>query len=160
LTDQSRDIRMTYLQQEIRIASREKLLLATYDILIGCCRKGIAAIEAQDPEEANRSLQTAQRALRELRFSLRQDPGEERADPFAEKLGALYDFLYLELVSANLHKDAARVETVLGMLEDLNGAWAKAIQTLREEGALLSGEERSKLDQAPELVGGGLNLSC
>jgi flagellar biosynthetic protein FliS len=151
---------MTYLQQEIRIASREKLLLATYDILIGCCRKGIAAIEAQDPEEANRSLQTAQRALRELRFSLRQDPGEERADPFAEKLGALYDFLYLELVSANLHKDAARVETVLGMLEDLNGAWAKAIQTLREEGALLSGEERSKLDQAPELVGGGLNLSC
>ncbi len=160
MTDQSRDIRMTYLQQEIRIASREKLLLTTYDILIGCCRKGIAAIEAQDPEEANRSLQTAQRALRELRFSLRQPPGEEATDPFVEKLGALYDYLYLELVSANLHKDATRVETVLGMLEDLNGAWARAIQTLKEEGALLSEEEKSKLNQAPELVGGGLNLSC
>jgi flagellar protein FliS len=147
------------MQQEIRSASREKLLLTTYDILIGCCRKGISAIEAQDPEEANRTLQTAQRALRELRFSLRQVPDEEAADPFVEKLGALYDFLYLELVSANLHKDAGRVETVLRMLEDLNGAWAKAVQTLKEE-ALLSGEEKSKLEQVPELVGGGLNLSC
>jgi flagellar protein FliS len=159
LTNQSRDIRIAYMQQEIRSASREKLLLTTYDILIGCCRKGISAIEAQDPEEANRTLQTAQRALRELRFSLRQVPDEEAADPFVEKLGALYDFLYLELVSANLHKDAGRVETVLRMLEDLNGAWAKAVQTLKEE-ALLSGEEKSKLEQVPELVGGGLNLSC
>ncbi|MFA0888279.1 MAG: flagellar export chaperone FliS [Synergistales bacterium] len=152
--DRNGDIRMTYLQQEIRIASREKLLLTTYDILVSCCRKGVAAIEAGQAEEANRSLQTAQRALRELRFSLRQDPESQTPDPFVERLGALYDFLYLELVSANLHKDSGRVESVLLMLEDLSGAWARAVQALRED------EDRKRPDRSPELVGGGLNLSC
>lgn len=150
-------IRARYLQQEILAAPREKLFLLTYDIAIGACRKACLAIEGGDAEASNVELQRAQRAVRELHFALRPDQDEE----LFNSLGRVYDFIYLQLVDANVKKDAELVRSACARLEDLQQTWQRALEVLREEEGTLTAEERQKLSYVPASipVGGGLNIS-
>lgn len=150
------DIRTRYLQQEILAAPREKLFILTYDIAIGACRKARLAIGEKDHETASNELIRAQRAIRELHLALRPEDFEELAD----SLGRLYDFMYRELIDANVTKNAEKVISVCTMLEGLQEAWKKAMEMVREENDL-SPMERSRLSHVPASVpvGGGLNIS-
>lgn len=156
MTAKDDGIRTRYLQQEILAASRDKLFLLTYDIAIGACRKARLAIEEKDFETANNELLRAQRGVRELHLALRPDEFEELAD----NLGRIYDFMYRELVDANVKKDAEKVVRVCSMLEGLQETWKKALAIVREED-VLSTDERTRLSHVPAsvLVGGGLNIS-
>ncbi len=148
------NVRLRYLHQEILSAPREKLLLLTYEIAIGACNKAIAAIEESNAERANAELQTAQRAIRELQFALRP----EKAEELSHGLNQLYDFMHNELVIANLKKDTGKIEKVMFMLGELFESWQKALDGLLKEGTLSTEEEERFA--TPELVGGGLNISC
>jgi len=141
-----KDIRNMYLRQEILTAPREKLLLITYKIAIGACQRAIDAMERKDHEEANYEIQTAQQAIRELRFSLRtEDAGE-----WAEQLAGLYDFMYAHLVEANVEKNPKKVQDIQRFLQELLSAWEEVFRKLEQE---------NKVSAARELVGGGLNIS-
>lgn len=154
LKDNDSGVRQKYLHQEVLTASREKLLFLTYEIAIGSCKRAIMAIEENNAETANKELQTAQKAIRELQFSLRP----EKAEEVTENLNRLYDFMYNELVMANLNKNRDRIGKVESMLEDLLQTWREALEKLRMEGGLSPEAERKFA--TPELVGGGLNISC
>lgn len=154
MKDNDSGVRQRYLHQEVLTASREKLLLLTYEIAIGSCKRAIMAIEESNAETANKELQTAQKAIRELQFALRP----EKAEEVTESLNRLYDFMYSELVMANLNKDRDRIGKVESMLEDLLQTWREALEKLRMEGGLSPEAERKFAP--PELVGGGLNISC
>lgn len=156
MTAKDDGIRTRYLQQEILAAPRERLFILTYDIAIGACRKARLAIEEKDFETANNELIRAQRAIRELHLALRPEGFEELADT----LGRLYDFMYRELVDANVKKDAEKVVSVCSMLEGLQDTWKKALEMVQEEDVLTTAE-RTKLSHVPAsaLVGGGLNIS-
>ncbi len=148
------NVRLRYLHQEILTASREKLLLLTYEIAIGACNKAVMSIEESNAEGANAGLQTAQRAIRELQFALRP----EKAEELSHGLNRLYDFMHNELVMANLKKDKEKIERVMSMLGELFETWQQALDGLWKEGSLSAEEERKF---APlELVGGDLNISC
>lgn len=155
MKEKEEDLRLLYLRQEILSASREKLLLLTYEIAIKACKRGMAAIDANDAEVSNRELKTAQKAVRELRFSLRSD---DDGDDFTDAIGSLYDFMYIELVDANLKKDTEKIGQVIALLEELLSVWREALEKLRREGNLTM-EEKRKFTPT-ELVGGGLNISC
>ncbi len=157
MTYNDEGIRTRYLQQEILAAPREKLFLLTYEIAVGACRKACLAIESGDTETSNEELQRAQRAVRELHFALRSDQDEE----LFESLGKVYDHLYLQLVEANVNKDAGIVRSVAAILEDLQQTWNRALEELRDEEGSLTDEERQKLSYVPASVpvGGGLNIS-
>lgn len=146
-------VRMRYLHQEVLTASREKLLLLTYEIAIGSCKRAILAIEGSNAETANEELQTSQKAIRELQFALRP----EKAGEVTESLNRLYDFMYNELLMANLKKDKEKIENVISILEDLLQTWQEALEKLRIEGGL-SPEEEMKF-APPQLIGGSLNIS-
>lgn len=154
MKEKDKDLRLMYLRQEVLSASREKLLLLTYEIAINACKRAMSCIDGADAEEANKELKTAQRAVRELHLSLRP----EKAEEVAEGLGRLYDFMYVELVEANMEKDKDKIGQVVTLLEELLAAWREALENLRKEGNL-SAEEKRKF-APPELVGGGLNISC
>jgi len=152
MAEKDSSIRLRYVQQEILTASKEKLLLITYDIAIGSCKKAIKAMEEGKHDHSNSLLQTAQKAIRELQFSLRP----EKAGEFADAMNRLYDYMFNQLVQANLEKDPEKVRYVQSILEDLMESWQEAFEKLSSENAL-SGEDDSR---NREMVGGGLNTPC
>lgn len=54
-----------------------------------------------------------------LKVSLDLEQGGE----IAERLNALYDYLVMRLLHANLASDLAALEEVSGLLEEIHGAW-------------------------------------
>lgn len=54
-----------------------------------------------------------------LKVSLDLDKGGE----IAERLNALYDYMILRLLKANLNNDAKALEEVANLLEEIHGAW-------------------------------------
>jgi flagellar protein FliS len=150
----------TYLANKVNTASREQLLLITYDIGIKNCRGAETALEAGIFDEANRNIQKAQDVIRELMVTLRVEEGGE----VARSLMSLYDFMYMLLVEANVGKDREKIATVRSMLEELRTTWEEAMIKLAEE----SGVEKTAqhiqtgtaLKAEPRPVpAGGLNIA-
>ena len=123
----------TYQATQISTATKEQLLLITYDIAIRSCRLAEAALDpnatVQDNDLAHREIMRAQDVIRELMVTLNTEKGGE----MAQNLMRLYDYMYQQLVEANIKKDARNVRTVLTMLEDLKGTWEEALMKLLKE---------------------------
>jgi flagellar protein FliS len=123
----------TYQATQISTATKEQLLLITYDIAIRSCRMAEAALgadnESQDYDLAHREIVRAQEVIRELMVTLNTEKGGE----MAQNLMRLYDYMYQQLVEANIKKDARKVRSVLTMLEDLKSTWEEALMKLLKE---------------------------
>ncbi|MDD3516076.1 MAG: flagellar export chaperone FliS [Synergistaceae bacterium] len=147
-----------YLATRVNTASKEQLLLITYEIGIKACRTAETALASGSAEEANRNIQKAQDVLRELMVTLNMEAGGE----VAEGLMKLYDFMYLLLVEANVHKEPGKVSVVRGMLEELKGTWEEAIIKLAAEQQEhpLPGAPSAGLSRERQAVpAGGLNIA-
>ena len=85
----------TYQATQISTATKEQLLLITYDIAIRSCRLAEAALapaddEPQDYDQAHREIVRAQDVIRELMVTLNTEKGGE----MAQNLMRLYDYMY------------------------------------------------------------------
>lgn len=119
----------TYRINQIQMASREQLLIITYDIGIRSCVAAEKAIEEGDLERINFNLQRAQAVIRELMVTL----DLERGGDVSASLMKLYDYMYYQLIDANVKKEAAGVSSVRGMLEELKATWVEVITKLKDE---------------------------
>ncbi|MDI9387723.1 MAG: flagellar export chaperone FliS [Synergistota bacterium] len=157
----SQHAQAVYMANKVNTASREQLLLFTYDIGIRSCIGAENALEAGVVDEANNNIQRAQNVIRELMITLRVDEGGE----VAQNLMRLYDFMYLMLVEANVAKDREKVSVVRGMLEELRSTWEEAIIKLAEESGekaapqFLRGSASAVKDDAKAVPAGGLNVA-
>ena len=118
-----------YMERRISDASKEELLLITYDIALAAAAKAGTSLRASDFETANAELQRAQRAVRELQFALRFERGEEPASG----LMALYDFAYERFAEANVKKSEAPLGEAVEILYELKNTWEEAFVKLAEE---------------------------
>ena len=82
---------------------------------------GLAAQQAQDFTASYPHLIHAQDILTELRATLRVD-----ACPGGPALGALYDWLHVQLVRANVQRDAQITAECLPVIESLVQTWHEA----------------------------------
>lgn len=118
-----------YQSANIDTADQGKLILIAYDVAIKHCK---LAIEKFDDyrlqEERTKHLFKAQDAITELISALKLDVGE-----IAKNLYKLYDYMLRCIVEASIKNNKVKVEEVLGYLEDLRGAWAEAIVTVKKE---------------------------
>lgn len=144
LAQQAQD---TYRVNQIQMASREQLLIITYDIGIRSCSAAERAIDVNDLEQINANLQRAQAVIRELMVTLNIEEGGD----VAASLMRLYDYMYYQLVDANVKKDATPVKLVRQMLEELKATWLEAIGKLKVE------SRKSAAPVAP--VAGGANFA-
>ena len=123
----------TYQTTQISTATKEQLLLITYDIAIRSCRLAEAALDPdnqpQDYDQAHREIVRAQDVIRELMVTLNTEKGGE----MAQNLMRLYDYMYQQLIEANIKKDVRNVRSVLTMLEDLKSTWEEALMKLLKE---------------------------
>lgn len=139
----------TYRENQIQMATREQLLLITYDIGIRYCLAAEKAIQSRDVEQINMNLQKAQAVIRELMITLDVEKGGSVAD----SLMKLYDYMYYQLVDANVKKKASAVVSVRQMLEELKATWEEAIRSLKAEAT-----QKTAAAQAVP-AGGGANFA-
>jgi len=123
------DAQVNYQATQISTATKEQLLLITYDIGIRSCQVAEGALEEKDYELSNRELVRAQNVIRELMVTLNVERGGE----VAENLMRLYDFMHRYLVQANIDKDSSKVSIVTNMLKELRQTWEEALMKLLEE---------------------------
>ena len=110
-----------YLDASVATASPPRLLVMLCDRLVLDLTRGVEAQRTSSFETAHRELLHAQEIVLELRASLRT--GDWEGGP---GLASLYDFLHLELVRANVNRDARITETCLGLVTDLAATWREA----------------------------------
>ncbi|QDB78161.1 flagellar export chaperone FliS [Georgenia sp. 311] len=110
-----------FRRESLATASPAQLLTMLYDRLLLDLDRAVAALEAGDKPAANEQLGHAQEIIHELRCSL--DPTVWDGGP---RLLDLYNFLYGELVSANVTHDADRVAACRALVQPLRDAWHQA----------------------------------
>lgn len=119
-----------YRQTQIMTAPPEQLTLMLYDGAIRFCLQAQEQITAKDVAGANNSLVRVQDIISELMLGVNQGAGE-----IAVQLTLLYDFLYRRAVDANIKKDVAIIDEILGLVRDMRSTWAEAILLARQQQA-------------------------
>jgi flagellar protein FliS len=110
-----------YKDTEITTANQGKLIIMLYD---GALRFLKIANENMSPrtyDVVNTNIIKAQDIVTELMLALNMDEGGE----VAENLFNLYAYMKKRLLEANIAKDTAIVDEVLGILNQLKGAWSE-----------------------------------
>lgn len=133
-----------YRHSTVETASPGKLVVMLYDGAIRFLGEALEHLEVNHPKETHEAIVKAENILCELMSALDM----QRGGKIAENLLSLYEFMHLRLVEANIQKDAGRVRDVLGLLQDLREAWAKAVdihaqEQFRAKQASLPAEDRT-----------------
>ncbi|WP_324650442.1 flagellar export chaperone FliS [Georgenia sp. H159] len=113
-----------FRREALTTASPAQLLTMLYDRLLLDLDRAVVAIEAGDTPGANEQLGHAQQIVHELRCSL--DVGAWDGAP---QLLDVYNYLYAELVTANVRRDAGKVSACRALVAPLRDAWHQAAAT-------------------------------
>jgi len=112
-----------YRRVQAETSSPGELIVLLYDALLKNLGRGIDGIERGDSETVNLALTRAQDITLELRTSLDPNTGD-----LATLLTPLYDYIFRNLVDANVRKDASVVRHVLDVVTPLRDAWDHAVR--------------------------------
>ncbi len=110
-----------YKNNSVTYASKEQLLLMLLD---GACKYGKLGKQAiidKDISKAHHSLTRCQDIFTELMVSLDSSAGN-----WTQELYQVYDFIKGRLVEANLKKDAAILDEVMPLIEEIRAIWQEA----------------------------------
>ncbi len=108
----------TYETNHVTTATPEKLLVMLYEGAIKFLRMAELAIDDKNIERRSHNLVKAQDILFELRVTLNHDVGE-----IADNLEQLYEYMYHQLVQANIKNNKSLVIEVREMLTELKEIW-------------------------------------
>lgn len=122
------------LKVEVESASPYKLVVMLYEGAIKAIN--MAKMHMQQGNVAEKGIAVS-RAISIIEDGLRLSLEKEKGGQLAENLDALYEYMGIELLRANLHNDVQKLEHVLRLLTDLKEAWDQidpAITNLPETG--------------------------
>jgi flagellar protein FliS len=111
-----------YQRVQAETSSPGEVIVLLYDALLKNLRRGIAAIEAGEPDRVNEALTRAQDIVLELHTSL------DASAEIAEQLSPLYAYVFRNLVAANVNKDARTVRELETMIAPMRDAWVVAVR--------------------------------
>ncbi|HHY13193.1 MAG TPA: flagellar export chaperone FliS [Thermoanaerobacterales bacterium] len=115
-----------YKNTQIQTASQERLLIMLYEGAIKFTNQGKLAFEEEKYDNANELIKRAQDIVNELMISLDFNSGE-----VAGNLFALYEYIYHQLVQANIKKDTSILDEVTGLLTSLKETWVQALTSTK-----------------------------
>jgi len=108
-------------EESLGTATPEQVVILLYDRLVTDIERGQEALEQGDRQAANELLQHAQDIVDELRVSLDVSVWDGAAG-----LAALYDYLAVTLVRANVSGDPQLAQACRGVAAPLRDAWHEA----------------------------------
>jgi flagellar secretion chaperone FliS len=121
----SQDARVKqYARTKVQTANRGKLLLMVYDVALNSLKASQKCILDGDLPSKGQNMDRAIRAVGELRTSLDMEKGQE----IAGSLDRLYDFMLRRMSEANMADDAAGLDVVVRILEDLKTTWEQVLR--------------------------------
>jgi flagellar protein FliS len=121
MTFPAQNPREAYLSASVTTASPGQLLVMLYERLVLDVQRATDALRRGEPSQAHAPFLHAQDIVLELASSLRVDVWDG-----APGLAALYDYLYSELVRANVQKDITTAEFCLEVASTLRDTWREA----------------------------------
>lgn len=116
-----------YKENSVYTASPEELTLMLYNGLVKFLMQAQMALNDKNIEKANKSIIRAQDIISEFRCTL------DMKYDIAHQLDLLYDYMYRRLVDANIKKDGAIVEEVLGFAKELRDTWEQAMKIAKQQ---------------------------
>lgn len=111
-----------YQRNAIMTASPAELTLMLYDGAIKFCNVAIMGIERQDMEKAHTNLKKAQAIISELRITL------DHKYPVWEDFDRVYDYIYRQLVAANMSKSIELIENALKYIREMRDTWKEVMK--------------------------------
>ena len=118
-----------YAQTKIQTASGGDLVIMLYQGCIKFLRLAKKSMDEGNIHNTNEYLIRSQDIIMELLTTLDGEKGGE----VATNLASLYEYMYRELIQANMKKDPERIDQVEGMLLELLEAWKEAVKSDRKE---------------------------
>lgn len=119
--------RNQYVKSRTATATPAQLVAMLYDAAIAAMRCAADAESSGRRSEASEQLVRAQTILTELRCSLNLQAG-----PLAADLDRIYEFVWRQLVRANVARDSLLVMRCVELIVPLRQAWGEACLGLGE----------------------------
>ncbi len=116
-----------YRRNQILNAPPEQLTLMLYNGCLKFIDEGIKAVEEKNFENANVTLQKAQRIVSEFRLTLNMDY------EISHQLMPLYDYVYDRLIDGNVKSDVNQLNEAKTIISELRDAWVGAMKKARQE---------------------------
>ena len=116
-----------YQRQSVMTMTQGEMLTKLYDEAIKQMSGAKICLTEKDLSGVNNALQKAQRILFYLKSTL------DFKYEISGNLDALYDFFIERTVQANLKKDAAMLDEIIPMIEDLRDTFVQADRNARSK---------------------------
>ncbi|WP_148354903.1 flagellar export chaperone FliS [Anaerotruncus colihominis] len=116
-----------YQRQSVMTMTQGEMLTKLYDEVIKQMSGAKICLTEKDLSGVNNALQKAQRILFCLKSTL------DFKYEISGNLDALYDFFIERTVQANLKKDAAMLDEIIPMIEDLRDTFVQADRNARSK---------------------------
>lgn len=117
-----------YQKNAILTASPAELTLMLYEGAIKFCNMADMAMEKDDYEKRNFFLKKAQAIIAELRVTL------DHKYPVWEDFERVYEFIYNQLVDANIHNDRESLGRALQYTREMRDTWKEVMRLNRQGG--------------------------
>ncbi len=114
-----------YERNKILTASPAELTLMLYEGAIKYANIAIVAIEKGEIEKAHNSIRKVERIIEEFQVTL------DHKYPVAKDFDEVYRYLKRRLLEANIKKDKAIMEEVLGHLRTMRDTWKEVMRLSR-----------------------------
>lgn len=121
----NQNARSAYMNASVTTANPQRLLVMLYDRLVLDIKRGIEAQREGRHDEASSHLLHAQEIVNELRSSLNADLWDG-----GPQLASIYNWLFGELIKANVGRDVTVTEACLAVIEPLAETWREAALAL------------------------------
>ncbi|MEA1883986.1 MAG: flagellar export chaperone FliS [Thermotogota bacterium] len=118
-----------YAERTVETVTPAKLVEMLYSGAINFLTQAIKAIDQQQFDVANEKIMRVEDIIMELNVSLDMEKGGE----ISKNLRALYNYMYKQLLEANIKKDVSVLEECKNYLNDLRETWMEA---MKKEGSL------------------------
>jgi flagellar protein FliS len=115
-----------YLRTKIFTATPEQLQLMLYDGALRFGEQARVALEQRNFEQSYHMISRVQKIITEMHSSLKPDV----APDLCKKMSALYNFIYMKLVDANLEHEIAALDEALNLLRYQRETWAMLLEQL------------------------------
>jgi len=115
-----------YQNSVVNTATPQDLTLMLYNGLVRFIKQSIQAIDEKDTQKSHNFNLRAQAIITEFMSTL--DPNYEISKSFLP----LYDYMNRRLIEANIHKDKAILEEVLGFAEEFRDTWQQAMKLAKQ----------------------------
>lgn len=114
-----------YQKNAIMTATPAELTLMLYDGAIKFCNIALDAMDKKDIQKAHENIKKAEAIITELRASL------DRKYPVWEDFERVYEYIYKQLVAANLAKEKAPLEEALKRIREMRDTWKEVMRLNR-----------------------------